>query len=358
MYYPDQRYASSFTVIRRECLLPEDAIGTVRITEGKRVDIRDVVASGVLPSCHVVLEAASYFGLRKPEALDGLMLVEPGDVVEERQVLAGKNPNRGKRLLAPFKAVVAQVENGRIILQEMPELINLEAGVRGRVVRVHPGRGVVVEAEGALVQGVWGNNRHTIATLRLEPDGGLAGVVSDALDMRYSGALVVTRSPLTMRGLEVMEEHSFSGVIAPSMDSSLGLAALDTTRVILLTEGFGNMRMSVAVFNMLVELEGHQATIDARMSSRWESRFPELVINISGKEGQRPSLPNVMLSLREGMTVRVTREPFVGYTGRVLHLPKTPILLDNGLRVPCAQVELVAGETIVVPLANLEVLGR
>jgi len=58
------------------------------------------------------------------------------------------------------------------------------------------------------------------------------------------------------------------------------------------------------------------------------------------------------------MTVRMLREPNMGQTGRILDLPKSPILLDNGLRVLCAQVELVAGEQLYVPLANLEVLSR
>jgi len=56
--------------------------------------------------------------------------------------------------------------------------------------------------------------------------------------------------------------------------------------------------------------------------------------------------------------VRMIREPYMGQTGIILDLPKAPVLLDNGLRVPCAQVELVAGDKLFVPLANLEVLGR
>jgi hypothetical protein len=56
--------------------------------------------------------------------------------------------------------------------------------------------------------------------------------------------------------------------------------------------------------------------------------------------------------------VRATCPPHAGLTGKIVDLPKTPTLLDNGLRVPCAQVEFVAGETAFVPLANLEYYGK
>lgn len=358
MYYPEQRYASKLTIIRRECVLPEGAIGTVRIGEGKRVDIRDVVANGVTPSRHIIIDAVVQLGLRKPEDLADILLIEPGDVVDADQVLAGKNPNRGRRIFAPVRGVITQIDEGRIIIQEMPELINLEAGVSGRIAQVLPGRGVIVEAVGALFQGVWGNNRNTIATLRIEPDEGLSSIQGDALDMRYSGAVILTRDTLNAAALKTMEALSCAGIIAPSMDSSLIETALEARQAVILMNGFGDVRMGITMFNALSEFEGRQVTIDARMNNRWEVRAPEIVINLPAQQGEVPSRPNVMLSLRSGMNVRVTREPHPGMIGRIIDLPKTPMMIDNGLRVACAQVELVAGETVFVPLANLEVLGR
>lgn len=358
MYYPDQRAASPFTIIRREVKLPDEAVGVVRASEGKRVDVRDIIANGVIPNRYVIIEAAKFFGLKKPEALDDLMLVSPGDFVEDKKVLAGKNPNRGKRLFCPVRGVVAQISEGRIIIQEMPELLDLEAGVRGRITQINQGRGAVIEATGAHIQGIWGNNRRSIATLRMEPEGGLNRAGGNVLEMRFMGAVVFTRSPLTRQSFRIMQEQNFAGIIAPSMDASLRDLAMRAEAVVLLTEGFGDVRMSAATWNMLVEFDGQQATIDAQMPNRWETRHPEVIINVVAREGQRPSRPNVLLSLRTGMNVRVTREPFMGQTGVILDLPKMPTLLDNGLRVPCAQVELVAGETIFVPLANLEVLAR
>ena len=358
MYYPDQRHVANLTIIRKVCLLPEQAIGSVRINQNARVDIHDSVAHGVIPAKYHILDALRFFKLRKPQALESLLLVEPQSVVKEKDVLAGKKPDRGKRLFSPVNGVVVAITDGRIILQEMPEVIDLKAGVRGRVIQVYPDRGVSIETVGARVQGVWGNNRNAIATLRLAPDGGIESIPADSIGDRYSGVALLTRQPITEKVLRIVEVKKLAGIIAPSMDADLIDRALKMSAIVLLTEGFGNTRMGHVVYTLLEEFEGQQITLDARRPDRWDARVPEIIINIVPPENERPSRPNVMLTLREGLNARITRAPYAGLTGTIVALPKTPILLDNGLRILCAQVELVVGETVFVPLANLEVLGR
>ena len=358
MYYPDQRAASPYIVIRRDVNLPDEAVGVIRARDGSTVDIRDVVANGVVSVGYLIIEAADYLGLKTPEELNDLMLVETGNLVEEGKILAGRSETRGRRISAPTRGIVSAVDNGRIIMQDMPDLLDLEAGVRGRVTQVRQGNGLTIEATGAQIHGIWGNGKRIISALRKEPETGLQTTTNDMLEMRFSGTVMFTRTPITARSFEVMKEQTLAGVIAPSMDSSLVELAVEAEGVILLTEGFGNMNMNPTTFNMLEEFDGQQVTVDGHQPNRWETRYPEVIINVQSRDGQRPTRPNVMLSLRTGLSVRLTREPFLGQTGSVINLPKTPVLLDNGLRVPCAEVQLVAGETLLVPLANLEVLGR
>lgn len=355
-YHPDQRLITNLTTIRRHVMLPEAAIGSVRVHDGKRVDPRDVVVQGAIPARHLILEGAAFLGLKKPENLAALMLVNVGDVVDVKQPLAGKSAKRGKRLFSPVRGIVAQVAQGRIILQEMPEVIDLEAGVKGKVVEVIPGRGVVIESAGALLQGLWGNNRRVLSTLRLEPDVGLESITQDALESKYSGTVVVTRRSLKQISLDVMRDQAFSGIIAPSMDADLRDAAMKMDGAIILLEGFGSARMSNLVYSLLSEYDRKQVTVDAFLPNRWESRRPEVIITVQTE--QRPTSINPMLTLQKGMNVRVTRAPHAGINGKVVDLPKTPTLLENGLRVLCAQVELATGETAFVPMTNLEYYGK
>jgi hypothetical protein len=116
--------------------------------------------------------------------------------------------------------------------------------------------------------------------------------------------------------------------------------------------------MSGVIANLFTNAAGRQATLDGTMPSRWESRRPEVILNPTGRTGARPPEPDASQSLKAGMTVRLTRMPHAGQVGQIVNLPKSPYLLDNGLRVPCAQVALAGGDRVLVPLANIEIFGK
>src|ERR1700710_1351604 len=131
-FYPEQRHALPLTPTRRERLLPEDAIGELEAREGERVDLRDVVARGSVPSRYVFVEALDYFGFKSEAQLDAIRLVEVGDMVEAQQVLAGKASGRGRKLLSPVTGIVSYIGEGRIIIQETPEPVEMQAGLIGQ----------------------------------------------------------------------------------------------------------------------------------------------------------------------------------------------------------------------------------
>lgn len=358
MYYPEHRHMMAWAAVRRERLLPDNAIGTVDARKGQHVNLRDVVARGSVPARYVFVDVAPVFRRKKDADISDLLQVEVGQEVEEGQTLAGRYATKGRRLFSPVTGIVVQVNQGRIVIQETPEVIEIEAGLVGQVVATQGSRGVVIEAFGALVQGVWGNSRRLIGPLRTEPDDGLETIYDDTLDRQYAGSIVVTRRALKGATLDALEHQNIGGVIAPSMDANLYDRALDLTTAIILTEGFGDIRMSPAMYSLLEGFVGRQTTLDAILPNRWEARRPEVFINLPPKSGERPPEPNLNLTLQPGMSVRLTRAPYMGVVGQIANLPKTPQLLDNGLRVPCAQVDLVTGEKVLVPLANLEVFGR
>jgi hypothetical protein len=356
MYYPQQRYTSELAAIRRQALLPEGAIGNIQAETGQIVDIRDTVARGLIPARHVIVYAADELGVR-PEQVTGLMLVNLRGRVEAGQAIAGKDAARGKRVFAPINGVVIAVEEGRIIIQEMPQMIKLDAGVRGRVVDVIAGRGVTIESRGAILQGAWGNGRNIIAVIRLEPErGGLDTISVDTLDTTYKNEIVITRTPLTETGLGIAVARNFAGIIAPSMSANLVETVLKADFAVMLTEGFGQMLMNPSTVHLLSQFNGAQGMLDAAQPQRFTERRAELIINrpVTGRLIDTTATPQ---PLEVGTRVRVTRDPYQGVLGTVVELPHNPLLLDNGLCVKCAVVELMAGEYVHIPLANLELGG-
>lgn len=359
MYYPDQRHLMAWTTVRRERLLPEGAIGTVEVRKGQTVNLTDVVVRGSLPARYVYVEVAAALRLRPDAELADLLLVELGEAVEAGQPIAGRSATRGPRALAPADGIVSYVGQGRIIIQTTPETVELEAGLVGAVTAVIPNRGVTIEAFGALIQGVWGNGQRAIGPLRIEPEGGLEAIIEDSIEREYSGAVVFTRRPLTAAGLANVEAQRVRGVIAPGMDAALLPRVQEMNCATLLLEGFGQPRVSPQTVSLLENFRGRQATLDAHLPGRWDTqRLPEVFINLPPKSGDRPPAPDTENPLQPGAVVRLTREPYPGWIGTVVDLPRAPQEIGNGLRVPCARVSLATGETLAVPLANLEYLGR
>lgn len=358
MHYPEQRFISRLTVIQRFASLPENASGLVTVLPDQRVDVRDIVARGLIPGEYLAINAKEFFGLRKAEDLTPLLQVRVDDEVSELTILAGNEKGRGKKLYAPTFGRVAQVVDGYILIEKLNDVIDLEAGVRGRVSDVVSGRGAVIEATGAQAQGIWGNGRRAIAVLRGEGAAALESVDGEALGSPYNNAIVVVRRGLTSRLLLAAQNLKVAGLVAPFMPVDLIDDALFMPYAILVTEAFGEARVNRNLNVWLQELEGSQVMLDAYEPRIWDARRPELLMNVAPRAGETPTRPNLMLTLRPGMAVRVVGEPYTGVAGTVLNLPSEPILLDNGMRFTCAQVELSSGERAFIPLANIEVSGR
>ncbi|MFN8527519.1 MAG: hypothetical protein U0670_02795 [Anaerolineae bacterium] len=361
IYFPEHRHLHSVALIQRDRLLPEDVDGRPEKVKNSRVSFRDVVARGVSPAPYIVIEAARDLKLN-PKKLDKTVRVEVGQEVVRGQVIAGKvkrngDPVRGKSVITPHGGTVIYIGEGRIIIQETPESIDVESGVNGTVLAVHEKRGVTVETYAAVLQGVWGNGRRAIGILRAEPSKGLESIYGDTVDNQYRGAVVYTRQALKPIALEVIRDQGLAGVIAPSIGPELQEAALLLNAPLLLTEGFGSERMNTSYFQFLTDLDGKQVMLDAVRPSNVNANHPEALITVPLSGGERPNSPLSRAILRVNAAVGVVMGNGSTATGRVTDLPKEAVLLDNGLRVPCALVEFSTGEIRHVPLANIELYG-
>jgi hypothetical protein len=176
--------------------------------------------------------------------------------------------------------------------------------------------------------------------------------------MQYRGAIVVTKRRLKPAGIALMETQGIAGLVAPGMEADMLELALRAPGPILLVEGFGTARLNPAAQQFLAELEGKQATLDAALPSLTAPHRPELIVTVPLPAVDRPAPPALNLALQTGMPVRVMRGDGSSIAGQIAGLPDEPQVLENGLQVLCALVELVTGERMPVPLANIEVFGR
>jgi hypothetical protein len=357
-YYPNSTLVMGMATLRRERRLPPNAESENELVSlGSAVEPSTVVLRGAVPSEYIILDGLHALGLRSPAELTGDMFRVPvGQAVEAGDVIlaAGR-----KRLISPVPAIFARIEDGQAILQANPLPVEVLALTPGYVTSVSDRR-VVIETTGAVVQGAWGNGLSVYTTLVLEPAGGLESIQgeNDLLGQEYQGAAVLLRGPITDPALfAIAAAQSINALIAPGMSSALIPFAMQQNYPILLTEGFGQTQMPDMVYNLLRSNAGRPAAIDALTPMPWQPERPEVVIPI-GVGASKPPTPAKDQPLAEGTPVRIARAPLAGQGGRVRRVIETPRTVENGLRLPGAEVQLADGAVVFVPLANLESVGR
>jgi hypothetical protein len=105
--------------------------------------------------------------------------------------------------------------------------------------------------------------------------------------------------------LKVALIRRFAGIIAPSAPANLLDAMRKVETAIILTEGFGELRMNSSITSLLQEHDGHQVTLSAVADNQYDIQRPEIVINRT--PNTPPPSPNYHLTLRIGMQVRIVR---------------------------------------------------
>ncbi len=123
----------------------------------------------------------------------------------------------------------------------------------------------------------------------------------------------------------------------------------------IVTEGFGVMRMADRTFELLKSLEGGRASINGATQIRAGVIRPEIIV--PSEEAQAAaSRRDDEQSLETGTKIRVIREPHFGLLGEVTALPAEPVLIESGAKVRILEAELENGTRVSVPRANVEII--
>ncbi len=355
------------TTVRKTRRLPLP--GTVLVEVGARVGAKDVVARADLPGKVHIVNLATQLGVL-PDELRPLLKVEPGGAVALGQVVAETTSFFGlfrSRIAAPTAGTLESVSaiTGQAVFREPPVPVEVTAYVDGVVVEVLAGEGVVVETTAALIQGIFGLAGEVHATIVA-----VARAPEEVLDAAaflpaHRGHVVLGGARVTLAGMRRAMELEVAAVVCGGiayqdvrelLGYDVGVAvtgneALATTLVV--TEGFGDIAMARATFDLLRSLEGRMASVCGATQIRAGVIRPEVVVRDAG-DGQPVEHGG---GLEIGAPVRCIRAPYFGRIGKVSALPVALVDMPSETRVRVLEVDL-GGETIVVPRANVEVIER
>jgi hypothetical protein len=124
---------------------------------------------------------------------------------------------------------------------------------------------------------------------------------------------------------------------------------------LIITEGFGKMRMSQATFDLLKDFEGYTASVNGETQIRAGVLRPEIIIPHEGVE-EAASGEELSSGMVSGTPVRIIRQPYFGAIGEVVRLPVELHQVESESHVRVLDVKLNDGSIVTVPRANVEII--
>jgi len=354
MDYLPETYVVPLMRIRRVRLLPVP--GEVSVQVGDRVEPTEVIAHAETYDKLYVLPVTRRLGVQ-PGQLSKYLSISKGDAVRKGQAITKRRGLAGKALHSPVEGVVKGGAGGRVLIEANPRSIDLIAHIPGVVTRVIENYGVEIEAQGALIEGVWGAGGEALGVIHRASHDRADVLDDDALDASCHGAILIGGAGLEPGVLDLARELQVRGFVLGSLAPEMISEVSESLIPVIVTEGIGTVPMSEPLFRLLTTHHGREASINARSQSRWDIVRPEVFIPLPADTIPVDTQADGAIPLTIGTQVRLLRAPHLGVVGNVTSLPQLPRRIETGARMRGAEVKVDSMETpIFVPLANLEII--
>lgn len=337
------------TNIRRRRLLPLP--GNVLVRVGQRVNATDIIAQAQITAGHTLLDIRRGLRMAKASEAEHCIVRQPGDKLEKGDVIAEVKGLFSRIVRAPIEGEIVMVMNGQVLLRTSSATHDLLAGMNGVVVEIIPDMGGVIEVDGALIQGAWGNGRIVGGPFNIVASTPDEEWTSQKFDVSLRGKVVMSGRCESEDALRAGRDLSLGGLILASMSSHLIPLAIEMPYPILLIEGFGNIPMNPAAYKLLTTSDKRDISINAGCQPDKGER-PEAIIPLPASGNSALDADN----FKTGQTVRVQGAPFTGKIGTIVQLKQGLYTFSNGLKAAAADVQLEGETKVAVPLSNLEVI--
>ncbi len=371
--------ASSSQLIQRTRRLPIP--GDVLVEKGDVIQPDQTVARTELPGDPLSLNIANRMGV-EPEDINSVLKVQEGDEVEEGDVLAFSSSFFGlikREERSPVSGTIEMIStvSGQMVMREPPIPLELHGYIKGIVIEVMPEEGIVVQTRGAFIQGIFGIGGERRGEIKVMVDD--SGEILDAseIDSDCEGKVLVVGSLATSDILHRADEVGAKGVVAAGiidedlvdyLGHDIGVAITGQEEIpltLIVTEGFGPMRIADKTFSLLQNVDGQDASLNGATQIRAGVMRPEIICPEEGFEeslasetaaGDDASEADDGAGLDVGTPIRIIREPYFGYLAEVTELPPELQVIESEARVRVLRARLQDGTEVTVPRANVEII--
>ncbi|MBI9049448.1 MAG: hypothetical protein JEZ00_08510 [Anaerolineaceae bacterium] len=326
--------------------------GEVLVSAGQEVNGSEVIAQTNLHDHHLLVDVKQALQLKKVEEVTKILNCKLGERLEEGDIIAETGGIFNRVVRAPMNGVVAVISGGKVILEVQGRREQLKAGYSGIVVEVMHRSGAVIQCQGALVQGVWGNHQSGSGLLMQIGNDASSELDPKFLSVDLRGAVLFAGTLRHVDVLRNLASMNIRGLILGTMSAALIPMAMDLKFPVLLTDGFGNIGMNLAAYQILNTNVNRELNLIANPPNELTGSKPEAFIPLPA-DGEEP---NDVLSLKPGRMVRILSYPNQGQIGEILRIHTGKVKLSNGILARAATIQLTDKKQITVPLENLDLL--
>ncbi|OGC41912.1 hypothetical protein A2Y85_01090 [candidate division WOR-3 bacterium RBG_13_43_14] len=360
----------SHTVLIKDRRLPLP--GDILVKQGEKVTAEQVVSRTKLPGNVQTLNIAGLLGIL-PEEIEEAMLKKAGEKVKKDELLA-----RSKGFFGLFKSHVKSPIEGRIesiskitgqvILREPPIPVEVIGYINGEVIETIKQEGVRIRSSGSFIQGIFGIGGETIGLLATAVSSPDQPLTQNDIDKSFKDKIVIGGSIVDYDTLVHARNIGVRGIVVGGIEDNdlkkfmgydIGVAITGHEQVgltLIITEGFGRLRMADRTFNLLKSLEGKKASINGATQIRAGVMRPEVLVPLESAPTKKTADLSSGTGLEIGMSVRIIREPHFGDIGKIINLPVDLADIETEAHVRVLSVELDNKETITLPRANVEII--
>jgi hypothetical protein len=261
-------------------------------------------------------------------------------------------------------AVGDYVEPEQIIVQGAIPEQNVQAGLRGKSVRLIPERGIILEGLAIVIRGLFGIGRPVVGPLAIFP---LAG--TGPVPALLPGTILIVPGALSMDMIHKASANQASAIFAASapptvLDEYVGC---DCTKIIdgsskinrdlpvslILAHGCANHSLIPEVWQMLSNsLESIALFLPS--PNKTGSAGAELILSLPNAQ---QILPSTRTLVTPGNIVYISGGEYDGQQGELTRILQHVLNLSSGIRAHVGRIKIANGPEVMIPLANLRRIG-
>jgi len=343
---------NGLTTFQRARYLPID--GRVLAHIGQTVEPDTIVAEATLvPHIEVLDLRPVITGINRYD-LDSMIERDVGEKIEAGDVIIATGGTLNRVLRATSNGIIRAITPTQVLIEVNKKPHRLRAAYHGKIIEIVPDRGVILQMNGAIVQGVWGNGH--FAAGKLIAAGDLPNQVLEPKHLKadWADTIVVAGRCKSMDTLHRAKRLPLRGLIVGSFSSHLIPAVKTLKFPVIAINGFGPIGMDEISFRMLHSNQGRTIALNGQPWDRELGFRPETFIHIELEE--HIPVMNTLVEYEVGQIVRVNTLPYLPQTGIIEKIRPEPALLPSGIKAMAADVKLKSGQHILVPLNNLDVI--